>query len=139
MGHPDRLTVPRTVVAAMLSHARAELPNEACGLLAGDRRAGTATSFHAARNEHASPWRFSVHPEDLVRLVVGFETSGVDLVAVFHSHVSGPAEPSATDVRGAAAYPDALHVLATLGGTEPALRAWRIADGVSTELALVVA
>lgn len=134
-----RLVVPASVAAAMLDHARAVAPAEACGLLAGDASEGRAIAFHPARNEHASPLRYSVHPEDLVRIVLGLEAAGEDLVAVFHSHPSSPAVPSASDVREAR-YPDALQVLATLrpGPSEPALRAWQVRDAGSFEVPLVI-
>lgn len=134
-----RLVIPSSVAAALLEHARASAPNEACGLLSGSAAEGRVTAFHPARNEHASPLRYSVHPEDLVRIVLGIEEAGDDLVAVFHTHLSSPAVPSASDVREAR-YPDALHVLASLDGgfSEQALRAWRIRDGHSQEVPLVI-
>jgi [CysO sulfur-carrier protein]-S-L-cysteine hydrolase len=137
----DGLTIPRSVAEELLSHARSELPNEACGLLAGDLRTGQATGFHPARNAEASPLRYDVHPDDLVRIVFGIEDAGEDLVGIFHSHTHTPAVPSPTDLR-TAQYPDAFYVLATLSdpeaGPADALRAWRILDGASSEVALVI-
>ncbi len=133
--------IPRPVAEQMLVHARAELPNEACGLLGGSLVTGCAESFHAARNAEASPLRYNVHPDDLVRIIFGIEDAGEDLVAIFHSHTASPAIPSATD-RRAAQYPDAFYVLATLAdpaaGPDAALRGWRIRDGRSREVPLVV-
>jgi proteasome lid subunit RPN8/RPN11 len=136
-----QLTIPVAIAGQMLDHANAELPNEACGLVAGDLASGRATAFHSARNSEASPLRYNVHPDDLVRIVFGIEDAGDDLIGIFHSHTHTPAVPSATDLRSAQ-YPDAFYVLATL--TDPtaapavALRAWRILDGVSTEVPLLV-
>ena len=132
------LVVPRALADAMLDHVRACLPAEACGILSGSRATGRARAFHPARNEHASPLRYSVHPEDLVRIVLGIERRGEDLLAIFHSHVSAPAVPSAADVREAR-YPDALHVVATLApsdGSASEMRAWRIVDGSIREVPL---
>ena len=136
-----RLTIPGDLAARMLEHARAELPNEACGLLGGDLATGLATSFHPARNSEASPLRYNVHPDDLVRIIFGIEDAGEDLVAIFHSHTASPAIPSATD-RRTAQYPDAFYVLASLADRDArpaeALRAWRITDGTSTEAQLSI-
>lgn len=133
------LTIPVSVADQLLAHARAELPNEACGLLSGDLVTGRATAFHPARNAEASPLRYNVHPEDLVRIIFNIEGGGEDLVGIFHSHTHTPAVPSATDHR-TAQYPDAFYVLATLAdpGASPAnsLRAWRIHDGASSEVRL---
>ncbi len=135
------LEIPSGVAYAMLAHARSELPNEACGLLSGSLADGAATAFHPARNAEASPLRYSVHPDDLVRIVFAIEDGGDDLVAIFHSHTRSPAVPSATD-RRAAMYRDAFYVLATLAEPDvppdASLRAWRISDGQSTEVPLTV-
>jgi proteasome lid subunit RPN8/RPN11 len=135
------LTIPRAVADEMLAHARTEVPNEACGLLSGSLSEGTATAYHPARNADASPYVYTVHPEDLVRIVFGIEDAGEDLVAIFHSHTHTPAVPSPTD-RRQAQYPDAFYVLATLtdpdAGAADALRAWRILDGESHEVALTI-
>lgn len=135
------LTIPAAVADEMLAHARAELPNEACGLLAGDLASGRATTFNPARNAEASPLRYNVHPDDLVRIVFAIEDAGEDLVAIFHSHTRSPAVPSATD-RRTAQYPDVFYVLATLADPEatPAesLRAWRIHAGESAEVPLQI-
>ena len=135
------LTISRALADELLDHARAEVPNEACGILSGSAADGRATAYHPARNAEASPYVYSVHPDDLVRIVLGIEDAGEDLVAIFHSHTHTPAVPSPTD-RRQAMYPDAIYLLATL--TEPdaipmqALRAWRIADREAIEVPLIV-
>lgn len=135
------LTISEELAARMLEHARAELPNEACGLLGGDLATGRAMSFHPARNSEASPLRYNVHPDDLVRIIFGIEDAGEDLVAIFHSHTASPAIPSATD-RRTAQYPDAFYVLASLADPDArpaeALRAWRINGGTSGEAPLSI-
>ena len=137
----ERLVIPRGIADEMLAHARSEVPNEACGLLGGVLAEGMATAYHPARNEEVSPLRYNVHPDDLVRIIFRIEDAGDDLVGIFHSHTRTPAVPSPTDLR-AAQYPDAFYVLATLAdseaGPEAALRAWRIRDGASTEVRLVI-
>jgi [CysO sulfur-carrier protein]-S-L-cysteine hydrolase len=135
------LTLPRSLAELLLAQARAELPNEACGLLSGSVRDGVATTFHPARNAEASPLRYNVHPDDLVRITFAIEDAGEDLVAIFHSHTRSPAVPSATDLR-TAMYPDAIYLLASLADSEAlpdtALRAWRIRAGLATEVRLSV-
>ncbi|HET8587700.1 MAG TPA: Mov34/MPN/PAD-1 family protein, partial [Candidatus Limnocylindria bacterium] len=109
--------------------------------LSGSLADGLATAFHPARNSEASPLRYNVHPEDLVRIVFGIEDAGEDLVAIFHSHTRSPAVPSATD-RRTAMYPAVFYVLTTLAdpSAPPArtLRAWRIHGGQSFEVRLTV-
>lgn len=130
------LSMPARVADELVAHARADLPNEACGLLAGDAATGRASTYHPARNAHASPLRYDVHPEDLVRIVFAIESAGDELVAVFHSHTRTPAVLSAADLRGAA-YP-VVHLVASFAGAEPVLRAWRIESGNAIEVPLRV-
>jgi [CysO sulfur-carrier protein]-S-L-cysteine hydrolase len=137
----NSLVIPADLAEAMLVHARAELPNEACGLLSGSLAAGRVVAFHPARNSEASPLRYNVDPEDLVRITFEIDDADQDLVAIFHSHTRSPAVPSATD-RRAAMYPDAFYVLATLADPDAApldsLRAWRVRNADVTEVELVV-
>jgi proteasome lid subunit RPN8/RPN11 len=131
----------------IVEHARREAPNEACGIVVGDRSAsegGSAVRWVPLRNPLASPFRYSIDPDDLLRLTI--ETDDADDVfwAIVHSHVESPARPSPTDLREAH-YPDALYVLVSLSASEadqatgtPSLRAWRIVDGGVHEVALTI-
>lgn len=135
------IILPQDIAEALMRHARAELPNEACGLLSGSLGTGRATAFHPARNAEASPLRYSVHPDDLVRITFAIEDAGEDLLGIFHSHTRSPAVPSPTD-RRTAMYPEPFYVLATLADVEApperALRAWRIHRGHTYEVRLAV-
>lgn len=135
------LTLPLALAEEVMRHARAELPNEGCGLLSGSLATGRATQFHPARNVEASPLRYNVHPEDLVRITFEIEDGGEDLVAIFHSHTRSAAIPSATD-RRTAMYPDPFYLLAGLGDPDApparAMRAWRIYRGQAFEVPLTI-
>ena len=124
--------LPRSVADALLAHARAQAPKESCGLIAGDARRGVGAAYHPARNALASPYRFEVHPEDLVRILGEIEGEGGDLVAIVHSHPRSPAVPSAVD-RREARYP-VMQLVISLRGDVPELRAWWIDGGDSREV-----
>lgn len=133
---PRRVTLPGHIRAAMLEHARTEYPNEMCGVVVGGAYAadgGRALRWEPARNAEASPMRYTVHPDDLLRLTI--ETDDADQVfwAIAHSHVRSPAVPSPTDI-GVAQYPDALYILVSLSDDD--VRAWRILDGSTHEVAI---
>src|SRR5688500_13848239 len=130
VSRPALLELPVDLAEAVIGHARAELPNEACGLLGGV--AGRATTFHPARNALGSPRRYDLHPEDLVRLMFEIEAAGDELVAIFHSHTRSPAVPSPTDVRSAEY--TVPYLIASLAGRERVLRAWWIGSGEVTEI-----
>ena len=139
MSDAPGLTISSALAEELLAHAKADAPNEACGILSGSAAEGRATTYHRARNADASPYVYTVHPDDLVRIVMGIDDAGEDLVAIFHSHTRTPAEPSPTD-RRQAMYPGAIYLLATLmdPAVSPmqALRAWRIDDGDASEVLL---
>lgn len=138
----EGLRIAPDVVEAVLAHARAELPNEACGMVAGVAGSGRALAFHSARNAHASPRRYRLDPEDQVRITYAIERDGHELLAIVHSHPRTAAEPSATDRREAAAYPGVLHIVASLDGAagpSGTLRAWRIEGETATEVPLLTA
>lgn len=134
-----RLALPRGEAEELLVHARAELPNEACGMLSGSLASGTVNAFHPARNVHASPRRFSLDPRDQVRITYALEDAGEEVVAIFHSHPRSAAVPSASD-RREVTYPDAVHLIASLvqpdASADRCLRAWRIRDGRAAEVPL---
>lgn len=137
--------IDAVIRSAIEAAAHAEYPNEMCGVIVGDRPArdgGRALRFEHARNKAASPIRYELHPEDLLRLTI--ETDDADEVfwAIVHSHTHTPAVPSSTDI-GLAFYPESLYVLISLDPDEadpltgaPGLRAWRIHDGVVEEVAV---
>ena len=143
---PASVSLPASIRDAIVEHARREAPNEACGIVVGDRPAadgGVATRWVPMRNALASPYRYAIDPADLLALTI--ETDDADEVfwAIVHSHVASPARPSPTDLRESH-YPDSLYMLVSLesgeaaGDGTPSVRAWRIVDGGVHEVALAV-
>jgi proteasome lid subunit RPN8/RPN11 len=139
------VALPAGIRDAIVAYARAEYPNEMCGLIVGDRPAaegGSPIRWEPTRNKAASPYRYEIHPDDLLRLTLATEDAEEVFWAIVHSHVRSPAVPSPTDL-GLAFYPDALYILVSLSESEadPAtgeasVRAWRILDGASHEVPL---
>ena len=144
---PASVALPAAIRDAIVAQARAAAPEEGCGIVVGDRPAadgGRALRWVPLRNALASPVRYSIDPDDLLRLTM--ETDDADEVfwAIVHSHVASPARPSPTDLRESH-YPDSLYILVSLAPAEadpatgePSLRAWRIVDGGIHEVALTI-
>jgi [CysO sulfur-carrier protein]-S-L-cysteine hydrolase len=145
--HPGPLEIrlPAEMRDEIVGFARRELPNEACGLITGDRAAddgGRPLRWIPTRNALASPYRYEIDPEDLLGVTIETDDAGEMLWGIVHSHVASPARPSPTDLR-LALYPDALYLLVSLdpGEADPAtgaasVRAWRVVDGGVHEVAL---
>ena len=117
--------LPRLLQDDIVAHARAEFPRECCGMIAG--KSGVARRVLCCANDHPTPeTRYRVSSRDLP-LAVRIEDEGLELTAIYHSHPRSPAFPSPTD-RAEARWPDSLHVLVSLLGEPPELRAFRILD-----------
>lgn len=129
-------SLPSVLHDEIVAHARAGLPNEACGILGG--RDGVATSFHPTRNADESPYRYSVHPDDLLKVVLQLEDAEDDVVAIYHSHTRSAPYPSRTDVE-LATWPDAAYLIVSLRSDPVELAAFSLADGRIEELALEIA
>jgi [CysO sulfur-carrier protein]-S-L-cysteine hydrolase len=145
---PASVGIPVLMVQQLIDHARAEVPNEACGVIVGDAPAsdgGTTLRWEPTKNSAASPSRYEVDPDELYRLTVATDDAGEAFWAIVHSHTHTAARPSATDI-GQAFYPDALYILVSLASEDddetlpsvPTVRAWRIVAGVAFEVELLV-
>jgi proteasome lid subunit RPN8/RPN11 len=115
------VVVPAEVRRALEEHARAEAPNEACGLVV--LRDGVAERYAPGRNAAASPYRFELEAAPELWFL---EDDGYDL-AIFHSHLSSPARPSRTDVENIGLWEGRPYLILSLRTGE--LGAFRIASG----------
>ena len=137
---PASVELSAEIVQALIDHARAEYPNEMCGVIVGDRAAaegGSPLRWEPTRNRAASPLRYEIHPDDLLRLTIETENAGNEFWAIVHSHTHSPPRPSPTDV-GLAFYPDAIYLLVSLADAEPAVATWRIVGGEIHPVELIV-
>ena len=129
------LELPQSLIDEMVAHARDDLPNECCGIIA--RSAGGELSLYRTTNAEASPWRFNIPAPELLHLYNAIEGAGGDMLVIYHSHVASEARPSPTDLniarmhKGAAEWP--YWVLVSLEHEEPSVRAWRIDDGAEPD------
>jgi proteasome lid subunit RPN8/RPN11 len=128
------LRMPKRFADTIVSQARTEYPNEACGLLAG--RDGVATRIYQMANAERSPVIYRMDPKEQLRVFNEMEGEGHELVAIYHSHTRSPAYPSATDV-SLAYYPEAIYLIVSLASQEaPDLRGFLISEGKIIEVEL---
>jgi proteasome lid subunit RPN8/RPN11 len=140
------LQLLQTMVDEMIAHARDDLPNECCGIIAG--KDGVATRFYRTGNAEASPFRYNIDPRDLLRIEREMDAEGWQVLVIYHSHVASDAYPSPTDVRLSQwqgtdppvdLYPGAHYVLVSLKDrANPVVRSYQISKGVVTEEELSV-
>jgi proteasome lid subunit RPN8/RPN11 len=127
----------------MISHARAEFPLEACGVVAG--RDGRALGLYVMRNAEASPVVYRFDEVEQLRVFGEIEEKDWDILAFFHSHTHTEAYPSATDRSQAhwkdpvseeqvPAYPDVRYLILSLKDwNDPDLRSFRFEGGEPVE------
>lgn len=118
------MRLSRALADELIAHARADMPNECCGLIAG--RDGTATRVIRTTNTDASPFMYVMDPLEQMRLMDEIEDAGEDLLAIYHSHTRSAAYPSRTDV-DLAFFPDPFYVIVSLADREaPDIRAYTL-------------
>jgi [CysO sulfur-carrier protein]-S-L-cysteine hydrolase len=129
------MRIARSMLDQIVAQARAEAPNECCGMIATVD--GAAVAVHPARNAAASPLRYEIDGMEQYRIQTAIEDAGHELGAIYHSHTRSAPLPSQTDIN-LAFYPDALYVIVGVAGEADDVRAWRIVDGQVAEAPLEV-
>jgi proteasome lid subunit RPN8/RPN11 len=136
--------ISREIHDRIFEQARAELPNECCGLIGGAR--SEARTLYPAQNAEASPFRYVLDPMDQFRISEQIEAAGEELAAIYHSHTKSEAYPSQTDINLALVerredgevvervqlFPGTIYLIASLADSERPLRGFDIRpDGVA--------
>ncbi len=124
--------LPQDFASQIIEQAKAEHPNEACGLLGGAD--GGATRLFRMANAERSPVIYRMEPSEQLKVFNEIDADGMDLVGIYHSHTRSPAYPSSTDV-SLAYYPEAVYLIVSLADMDkPDLRGFRIEEGKVTEI-----
>lgn len=132
---PMGLTLSPEALAGIVAHARAALPNEACGYLG--EKDGVASRVVRLTNADASPVHFRLIPTEQFAAVRALRAEGFVLRAIYHSHPASPAVMSAEDLR-LAADPGLSYVIVSLAAAEPVVKSFRV-DGEAGEERLRIA
>jgi proteasome lid subunit RPN8/RPN11 len=104
---------------AILAHAASAQPEEACGLLLG--KGAHILEVRATANVAPDTVRhFEIDPQALIDAHRAGRSGGPQLIGYYHSHPSGPPEPSATD-RASASRDGKIWAIAGQGN----IRFWR--------------
>src|SRR3954453_20799051 len=131
------LTIGRAHIDAMITHARADYPDEACGVVVGPEGSDHAERFVPMTNAERSPTFFQFDSGEQFALHKEMDGRDEEIVVVYHSHTFTQASPSRTDIT-MASEPQAHYVLVSLaesGADEGpvSVRSFRILDGQVSE------
>lgn len=130
------LEIPNEIFEQMVTHAKAEVPVEACGILAGSN--GKAEKLYKMTNVDKSSDHFMMEPEEQFKVAKDIRAAGLEMLAIYHSHPATPARPSAEDIR-LALTPDVTYVIVSLQDADaPVVKGFLIEDSNVTPVPVKV-
>ena len=127
------LTISRSLVDQVIAHARADHPDEACGVIAGPTGSDRPERFIAMTNAERSPTFYRFDSIEQLRVWREMDERDEEPVVIYHSHTATEPYPSRTDV-SYAMEPTAHYLLvSTADPVSTEVRSFLIVDGVVTE------
>jgi proteasome lid subunit RPN8/RPN11 len=127
------LTISRGLYDQIVAHARADHPDEACGVLAGSAGSDRPERFIAMMNAERSPTFYRFDSTEQFQVWKQMDERDEEPVVIYHSHTATEAYPSRTDI-ALAAEPAAHYVLvSTRDENATEFRSYRIVDNEVTE------
>jgi proteasome lid subunit RPN8/RPN11 len=124
--------ISQALLDEIVAHARAEAPNECCGMIAAQD--GVAVAVHRARNAAASPLRYEIDGMEQYKIQNAIEDAGLELGAIYHSHTRSAPAPSQTDINFAAGWPGVEWLIVGLANGGVEVRSWLIDGATVTEV-----
>ena len=127
------LTIDRATYDAIVAHARADHPDEACGVVAGAAGSDRPERLVPMVNAERSPTFYRFDSAEQLKVWREMDDRDEEPVVIYHSHTATEAYPSRTDI-SFASEPGAHYVLVSTADPErESFRSFRIVDGVVTE------
>lgn len=120
----------------ILEHAKAELPNEACGLIGGviEGEDKMIKKVYLLTNIDKSNEHFSLDPKEQLAAVKDMRAEGIVPLGNWHSHPESPSRPSDEDKRLAYDSKASYMILSLMNENEPVLKSFSIhGDTAETE------
>ena len=124
----------------MLHHAIAELPNEACGMIAGvkDGSDKVIKKVYLLRNTDHSNEHFSLDPREQLAAVKDMRANGFIPLGNWHSHPETPSRPSDEDKRLAYDKTASYMILSLMDSNNPVLNSFHIEGDRAEKEELVI-
>jgi len=127
------LTLTADLYDKIVAHARADHPDEACGVIAGPAGTGRPERFIPMLNAERSPTFYRFDSAEQFQVWREMDERDEEPVVIYHSHTATGAFPSRTDI-SYASEPGAHYVVVSTREPDRAeFRSFRILDGVVTE------
>jgi len=127
------LTIAPGLRAKIVAHARADHPDEACGVIAGPAGSDRPERFIPMLNAERSPTFYRFDSMEQFQVWREMDERGEEPVVIYHSHTATEAYPSRTDISYASEPGAHYVVVSTRDPDEVEFRSFRIVDGTITE------
>ena len=116
----------------LLAHALENLPNEACGLLAGTEADDVRDikEVYLLTNTDASNEHFTMDPREQLAAVKDMRSKGLKPLGNWHSHPESSSRPSEEDKRLAYDSKASYLILSLMDRENPVLNSFHIENGV---------
>lgn len=122
------LTLKKEDYEKLLNHAKTNLPEEACGLIAGIKDSDTKRieKVYLLENIDHTNEHFSMNPKEQLAAVKDMRANNLVLLGNWHSHPESPSRPSEEDKR--LAYDPSVNylILSLMEADNPVLKAFDI-------------
>lgn len=128
------LEIRRDLVDEIIEHARADHPDEACGVVAGPVGSDRPERLIRMTNAERSPTFYRFDSLEQLKVWREMDERDEEPIVIYHSHTSTEAYPSRTDI-SYAMEPNAHYLLVSTREeiAVPEVRSYRILDGEVTE------
>jgi len=123
MDGKEMIKIPNSIYLEMVEHAKRESPLECCGILGGKDH--TVKKAFELQNTEKSAVRYSISPQEQLKVFEEMGKDAMEMVAVYHSHTHTIPFPSETDVK-LAFYPEVSSIIISLKEEDPMVKAFRI-------------
>ena len=122
------ITLKKSDFDTILRHAESVLPEEACGLIAGEITEGgkTIKKVYILTNIDHSNEHFSLDPKEQLAAVKDMRANGLVPLGNWHSHPESPSRPSEEDKRLAYDSKASYLILSLMDRENPVLNSFKI-------------
>lgn len=124
----------------ILKHAEKELPDEACGLIAGEKVGNDKIikKVYLLTNIDHSNEHFSLDPKEQLAAIKDMRANGFVPLGNWHSHPESPSRPSEEDKRLAYDSTASYMILSLMDRENPVLNSFKIESDTAEKEELVI-
>ena len=134
------ITLKKSDFEKILKHAESVIPEEACGLIAGDITEGgkEIKKVYLLTNIDHSNEHFSLDPKEQLAAVKDMRANGLTPLGNWHSHPESPSRPSEEDKRLAYDSKASYLILSLMDREKPVLNSFKISGDNAENEGLVI-